>query len=225
MCTRAGTRPALAASRPSVPALAVWVCTTWGRNRRMAAMSAASARRSSAGRTARPSAGMRVTGRRGPQVDVVGLVRSRPAGEQPLVEAFGVEPAHQCGDLQRGPADVHPRDDSYHPDARGAEVPGVTACDRHKKYTKPRHSEIEQNAECAPYVIEGRGPPATQSELTRPGRDRSDRVCLMIGQLGLGGAEKQVALLARELNERGIRTDLLVMFERGRAKRSSRAPG
>ncbi|MGW2519291.1 glycosyltransferase [Streptomyces sp. NPDC001617] len=42
-----------------------------------------------------------------------------------------------------------------------------------------------------------------------------DRVCLMIGQLGLGGAEKQIALLARELSERGILTDLLVMFGRG----------
>ncbi|MCH5671517.1 glycosyltransferase [Streptomyces gilvus] len=37
----------------------------------------------------------------------------------------------------------------------------------------------------------------------------------MIGQLGLGGAEKQIALLARELSERGIGTDLLVMFGRG----------
>lgn len=53
------------------------------------------------------------------------------------------------------------------------------------------------------------GPPAG-----RPG-PIPDRVCLMIGQLGLGGAEKQIALLARELHERGISTDLLVMFDRG----------
>ncbi|MFD6042590.1 glycosyltransferase [Streptomyces koyangensis] len=41
------------------------------------------------------------------------------------------------------------------------------------------------------------------------------RVCLMIGQLGLGGAEKQLVLLARELSARGVTTDLLVMFEKG----------
>ncbi|MBC2906102.1 glycosyltransferase [Streptomyces cupreus] len=37
----------------------------------------------------------------------------------------------------------------------------------------------------------------------------------MICELGLGGAEKQITLLARELSERGITTDLLVMFGRG----------
>ncbi|UUN26031.1 glycosyltransferase [Streptomyces sp. FIT100] len=37
----------------------------------------------------------------------------------------------------------------------------------------------------------------------------------MIGQLGLGGAEKQLVLLARGLSERGIRTHLLVLFHRG----------
>ncbi|MFF4348679.1 glycosyltransferase [Streptomyces sp. NPDC001530] len=37
----------------------------------------------------------------------------------------------------------------------------------------------------------------------------------MIGQLGLGGAEKQIALLARGLGARGIDTDLLVMFHGG----------
>jgi glycosyltransferase involved in cell wall biosynthesis len=41
------------------------------------------------------------------------------------------------------------------------------------------------------------------------------RVCLLIGQLGLGGAEKQLVLLARGLSARGIRTHLLVMFEKG----------
>lgn len=41
------------------------------------------------------------------------------------------------------------------------------------------------------------------------------RVCLLIGQLGLGGAEKQLVLLARGLSARGIRTNLLVMFEKG----------
>ncbi|MEU2429706.1 glycosyltransferase [Streptomyces sp. NPDC007861] len=37
----------------------------------------------------------------------------------------------------------------------------------------------------------------------------------MIGQLGLGGAEKQLALLARGLSERGVRTHLLVLFDKG----------
>ncbi|MEU1598997.1 glycosyltransferase [Streptomyces sp. NPDC005708] len=37
----------------------------------------------------------------------------------------------------------------------------------------------------------------------------------MIGQLGLGGAEKQLVLLARELSARGVRTHLLVMLEKG----------
>ena len=41
------------------------------------------------------------------------------------------------------------------------------------------------------------------------------KVCLLIGQLRLGGAEKQVALLARGLAERGIEASVLVMFEGG----------
>ncbi|GAA4639097.1 glycosyltransferase [Actinoallomurus vinaceus] len=42
-----------------------------------------------------------------------------------------------------------------------------------------------------------------------------DRVCLLIGQLGLGGTEKQVALLAEGLRARGVDTSVLVMFEGG----------
>ncbi|WP_326651317.1 MULTISPECIES: glycosyltransferase [unclassified Streptomyces] len=41
------------------------------------------------------------------------------------------------------------------------------------------------------------------------------RVCLMIGQLGLGGAEKQIVMLARGLADRGIETSLLLLSERG----------
>ncbi|MBT2392541.1 glycosyltransferase [Streptomyces sp. ISL-1] len=41
------------------------------------------------------------------------------------------------------------------------------------------------------------------------------RVCLMIGQLGLGGAEKQVVMLARGLAARGIETTLLLLYEGG----------
>lgn len=41
------------------------------------------------------------------------------------------------------------------------------------------------------------------------------RVCLMIGQLGLGGAEKQIVMLARGLVARGIETTLLLLSDRG----------
>lgn len=41
------------------------------------------------------------------------------------------------------------------------------------------------------------------------------RVFLMIGQLGLGGTEKQIVLLARGLRERGVDTAVLVMFDGG----------
>ncbi|NWF24846.1 glycosyltransferase [Streptomyces sp. PKU-EA00015] len=40
------------------------------------------------------------------------------------------------------------------------------------------------------------------------------RVCLMIGQLGLGGAEKQLVMLARGLAERGIETTVVLLSER-----------
>ncbi|MEW2463677.1 MULTISPECIES: glycosyltransferase [unclassified Streptomyces] len=51
------------------------------------------------------------------------------------------------------------------------------------------------------------------------------RVCLLIGQLGLGGAEKQLVLLARGLSARGIRTHLLVMFEKGAREEELRHSG
>jgi glycosyltransferase involved in cell wall biosynthesis len=41
------------------------------------------------------------------------------------------------------------------------------------------------------------------------------RVCLVIGQLGLGGAEKQLVLLATGLHERGVPTTVLTMFGGG----------
>ncbi|WP_344389077.1 glycosyltransferase [Streptomyces vastus] len=49
---------------------------------------------------------------------------------------------------------------------------------------------------------------------TAVGDEEVSRVCLMIGQLGLGGAEKQVVMLARSLAARGIETTLLVLSER-----------
>ncbi|MDF3297623.1 glycosyltransferase [Streptomyces tropicalis] len=51
------------------------------------------------------------------------------------------------------------------------------------------------------------------------------RVCLLIGQLGLGGAEKQLVLLAKGLSARGIRTHLLVLFERGAREEDLRDSG
>jgi glycosyltransferase involved in cell wall biosynthesis len=41
------------------------------------------------------------------------------------------------------------------------------------------------------------------------------RVCLLIGQLGLGGTEKQVVLLAQGLRSRGIDVHVLLMFKGG----------
>lgn len=51
------------------------------------------------------------------------------------------------------------------------------------------------------------------------------RVCLLIGQLGLGGAEKQLVLLARGLSGRGIRTHLLVLFDTGPREEELRESG
>jgi glycosyltransferase involved in cell wall biosynthesis len=51
------------------------------------------------------------------------------------------------------------------------------------------------------------------------------QVCLLIGQLGLGGAEKQLVLLARGLSARGIRTHLAVMFEKGAREEELRDSG
>jgi L-malate glycosyltransferase len=44
---------------------------------------------------------------------------------------------------------------------------------------------------------------------------RLGKVCLMVGQLGLGGTEQQVVLLASGLQARGIDTRVLVMFGGG----------
>jgi L-malate glycosyltransferase len=54
---------------------------------------------------------------------------------------------------------------------------------------------------------------------------RLSRVCLLIGQLGLGGTEKQVALLADGLRARGVDTTVLVMFEGGPYEAEIRAAG
>ena len=51
------------------------------------------------------------------------------------------------------------------------------------------------------------------------------RVCLLIGQLGLGGTEKQVTLLASGLARRGIETSVLVMFTGGPHEETLRAAG
>ncbi|GLY85872.1 glycosyl transferase family 1 [Actinoallomurus iriomotensis] len=51
------------------------------------------------------------------------------------------------------------------------------------------------------------------------------RVCLLIGQLGLGGTEKQVVLLAQGLRARGIDAHVLLMFEGGPRESALRAAG
>ncbi len=51
------------------------------------------------------------------------------------------------------------------------------------------------------------------------------RVCLLIGQLGLGGTEKQVALLAQGLRSRGVDTTVLVMFAGGPWEDTLRSAG
>ncbi|MDN3358954.1 glycosyltransferase [Actinomadura sp. DC4] len=51
------------------------------------------------------------------------------------------------------------------------------------------------------------------------------RVCLLIGQLGLGGTEKQVVLLAQGLQARGIETSVCLLFEGGPREQALRAAG
>ena len=51
------------------------------------------------------------------------------------------------------------------------------------------------------------------------------RVCLLIGQLGPGGAEKQVAVLGQGLRQRGVDVSVLVLFEGGPREESLRAAG
>lgn len=58
-------------------------------------------------------------------------------------------------------------------------------------------------------------------------RDRATlrRVTLLIGQLGLGGTEKQLSLLARELHGRGIGVDVLLLSKGGPHEATLRAAG
>src|SRR4051794_40505129 len=58
----------------------------------------------------------------------------------------------------------------------------------------------------------------------RPSVDVS-RVCLLIGQLGLGGTEKQVVLLAQGLRARGIETTVCLLFAGGPREEALRAAG
>jgi L-malate glycosyltransferase len=55
---------------------------------------------------------------------------------------------------------------------------------------------------------------ARTPETTVP-RGGPGRVCLLIGQLGLGGTEKQVVLLAQGLRSRGVDVHVLLMFKGG----------
>jgi glycosyltransferase involved in cell wall biosynthesis len=64
-------------------------------------------------------------------------------------------------------------------------------------------------------------PAAGSDEVTTPAAP----VSLFIGQLGLGGTERQVVLLASGLWQRGIDTDVIVMFAGGERERELRAAG
>jgi L-malate glycosyltransferase len=54
---------------------------------------------------------------------------------------------------------------------------------------------------------------------------RLTRVCLLIGQLGLGGTEKQVVLLAQGLRDRGVDATVTLMFGGGPREEELRAAG
>ncbi|MFI7642196.1 glycosyltransferase [Nonomuraea sp. NPDC049400] len=51
------------------------------------------------------------------------------------------------------------------------------------------------------------------------------RIALLIGQMGFGGTETQVSLLARELHSRGFVVDMLILFEGGVHEPTLRAAG
>jgi glycosyltransferase involved in cell wall biosynthesis len=68
---------------------------------------------------------------------------------------------------------------------------------------------------------------ALSSAVDHGGRSggRLTRVCLLIGQLGLGGTEKQLVLLAEGLRARDLDATVLVMFEGGPREDVLRAAG
>jgi L-malate glycosyltransferase len=69
------------------------------------------------------------------------------------------------------------------------------------------------------------GNPAAQEHRSRPKPARPAKVCLMIGQLGLGGTEKQIVLLAGGLRDRGIDVSVLTMFAGGPREKALRDAG
>src|SRR3954471_10217012 len=78
---------------------------------------------------------------------------------------------------------------------------------------------------CVPERTSKRGILRTVGRLpSRPPADVA-RVCLLIGQLGLGGTEKQVVLLAQGLRSRGIETSVCLLFEGGPREEALRAAG
>ena len=79
---------------------------------------------------------------------------------------------------------------------------------------------------------DGRNPTAERARTAGPLRSVRDpsavrpaRVCLLIGQLGLGGTEKQVVLLAQGLRARGIETSVCLLFEGGPREEALTAAG
>ncbi|MGH3388122.1 MAG: glycosyltransferase [Actinomadura sp.] len=68
------------------------------------------------------------------------------------------------------------------------------------------------------------GPSALSSAVARPAGPLT-RVCLLIGQLGLGGTEKQLVLIADGLRARGVDTTVLGLVEGGPREDALRAAG
>jgi glycosyltransferase involved in cell wall biosynthesis len=74
--------------------------------------------------------------------------------------------------------------------------------------------------------VSGPLPGDTRTRASTAGPDGGlTRVCLLIGQLGMGGTEKQLVLLAEGLRARGIDTTVLVMFDGGPREDALRAAG
>ncbi|WP_405878064.1 glycosyltransferase [Streptomyces sp. NBC_01384] len=109
---------------------------------------------------------------------------------------------------------------------RGCDAFKVTAL-ANTWHTLCHHIHDAQNKWVVPHMPLTDETPAPLPPTARgPGPSQyPSRVCLLIGQLGLGGAEKQLVLLARGLSARGIRTHLLVMFEKGPREEELRDSG
>lgn len=67
--------------------------------------------------------------------------------------------------------------------------------------------------------------PKQGHDVTAAQSDVRPKVCLLIGTLGLGGAEKQLVLLARGLHRRGVPTHVVTLFRTGPRENMLREAG